>query len=331
MTESGSRTIRVLIVEDAMDQAMLLRAMLTSTELYEVAWAQDGDRALSMFADAEFDVVLTDLNLPGLDGFDLTREIKRTSKTPVVAITGYTHQSYIESAYRAGADGLINKPFDRDELLNKLRELLPDLHPRESEGLKVIAIGALAGDIEAGCGGTLAQFQAAGAEVMVFLVHPGSPQEAACARAAAETMGARVLAGPDIPLQDDAAAAERQLLMERVIREFNPQFAFVPSLGDDTPDRREAHRLCRVAAEGVPNVMAYMTGTTTLEFRPTVFRRIGPVLGRKLEVMKALAPIAKARPDLASDFVRANAHYWGRFAAFGLAEPFEVLRGDSPQ
>ncbi len=331
MSDSSNRPIRVLIVEDAMDQAMLLRAMLTSTELFEVVWAQDGDRALAMFGEGEYDVVLTDLNLPGMDGFDLTREIKRTSKVPVVAITGYTNQSYIESAYRAGADGLINKPFDRDELLTKLRALLPDLHPKAAEGLKVVAIGALAGDVEAGCGGTLAHFQAAGAEVLIFLVNPGSPDEAACSRASAESLGARVLAGPDVPREDDASVSERQLLMERVIREFNPQFAFVPALGDEVPARRETHRLCRVAAEGVPNVMAYMTGTTTLEFRPTVFRRIGPVLTRKLDCIKTFVPLVKQRPDLGSDFVRANAYYWGRFAGFGMAEPFEVLRGDSPR
>lgn len=324
MTSTGPRTIRILIVEDSVDQAMFLRGMLESTGWYDVDWAQDGARAVQLFGEQEYDVVLTDLNLPGMDGFDLTREIKRTSTVPVIAVTGYTHQSYFESAYRAGADALVQKPVERDELVGRLREFLPELHPARSEGVRVFALEALPGDAIGGCGGALLRHIDEGAEVLIFLLSPGDAAQLEAGRAAADRLGARIIVGPDEPTDDDAMV-ERQLLLERVIREFDPHFAYVPSLGDDRPVRREAHRLSRVAVNGVKTVMAYATGSTTLEFRPTTFRDIAQVVPRKVAALDHFARFGADRPDLSLRFAQAQARYWGRFAGFGEVEPFEVL------
>lgn len=312
--------IRILIVEDAIDQAMFLRAMLESTDLFEVAWAQDGGRALQMYADDEYDFVLTDLNLPGMDGFDLTRELKRISKVPVLAVTGYTHQSYFESAYRAGVDALLNKPVDRDELIGRLQELRPELFPAADAGVRVFALAAHPGDAIYGCGGTLARHVNDGAEAMILVLHPGDAALAAAARAAADTLGARVIVPPQ---GDDEDPAQRQLLLERIIRDLDPDFAYVPSLGDDQPDRREAHRIARGALSDVKTVLHYATATTTLDFRPSAFRDVSGVMTRKMTALDHFSDFVGTRPELSSRFAQASARWWGRFAKFGEVEPFE--------
>ena len=89
LTERPGR-VQVLLVEDALDQALFLRAML-DPEIYEVTHAQDGQRAWDAFLDGDFEVVISDLNLPALDGFDLCRRIKaQRIPTPVVAVTGFS-------------------------------------------------------------------------------------------------------------------------------------------------------------------------------------------------------------------------------------------------
>ena len=320
-----NRKIRILIVEDAIDQAMFLRAMLESTELYEVEWAQDGGRALQMFEDHEFDAVLTDLNLPGMDGFDLTRELKRISKVPIIAVTGYTHQSYFESAYRAGADALLNKPVSQDEVVARLRDLLPDLHPSEADGVRVFALGAFPGDAVAALGGTLARHADDGAEVMIYVLRNPGEEHAAAARSAAELLGARVIvAPPDAP---DRTATERQMLLERVVNDFDPHFAYVPSLADDNVDRREAHRLSKEVFPATAKVLGYATATTTLDFRPTAYRDIEMVMPRKIAALDAFGSLLAQRPDLSPLYTQATARWWGRFRKFGEVEPFELISG----
>ena len=316
----GTSPIRILIVEDAIDQAMFLRAMLESTELYEVDWAQDGGRALQMYSEGEYHFVLTDLNLPGMDGFDLTRELKRISDVPVLAITGYTHQSYFESAYRAGVDALINKPVDRDELLGRLQELRPDLYPAADAGLRVFALAAHPGDAIAGCGGTLARHIDDGAEVMILVLSDDGAGLAAASRAAADALGARLISAPHGEAGD---ANARQLLLERIVRDLDPNFAYVPSLGDDDVDRREAHRISRGALAGVSTILHYATSTTTLDFRPTAFRDISQVMPRKVAALDQFAEFFGTRPELSPRFAQATARWWGRFARFGEVEPFE--------
>ena len=76
--------IRVLLVEDALDQALLVRAMLGGG-LYDVTHTQDGMHGVELFGSKDFEIVITDLNLPGMDGFDLTRELKRRRPELLIA------------------------------------------------------------------------------------------------------------------------------------------------------------------------------------------------------------------------------------------------------
>jgi len=317
----SSGPLRVLVVEDAMDQALLLRSVLESHG-YRVQTAQDGSRALEMYDAGEFDLVVTDLNLPGMDGFDLTKQLKKPHRNPsVIAVTAYQHQTYIESAYRAGVDHLLHKPLDPEELLERIREYFPELHPKDEGPRPVLAIAARPGDATFGCGGTLVRYRETGHEVLIYTLDRGPHGDVgeACARVAAEALGARILFADG----DADSVIERQLLLERVIKEFDPAVAYIPSRADDDPDRREAHRLSLSGVADVPNVRGYLTATSTLGFKPEVFEIVSTQMTDKLNAVLAYADLGEI--PLTGRFVQSAARWWGRFKDFAEVEPFETL------
>lgn len=332
MTDESAETMRpiqVLLVEDALDQALLVRALLGDS-LYEVTHVQDGMRGLELFRKRPFDVVLTDLNLPGMDGFDLTRELKRQRPdVPVLAATGYTAQGYADSAYRAGVDAVLRKPLGQDELLGRLRELLPELHPEPEEPPNVFALGARPGDVTMGCGGTVAFHRAQGHDVLIFILDSGSREsglDVRAAREAAERLGARVILADPTGSEDDLT--ERQLLLGRIVRELDPDVAYIPSMADHDPYRKEAHRLGRTVLSGTRAVLAYGTPTATFDFRPSFFKPIQRYMTQKLEALEAFYGGTTVPRELSGRFATASARYWGRMADFGEVEPFEVIKGE---
>ena len=141
--------LEVLLVEDSIEEVYLVRGLLDKTDLFQVTTSQDGDQAARLIKEHEFQLVITDLNLPGKDGYELIRLVKETSPdVPVIATTGYTAPHYHEQAYRTGADDLAVKPLDRDDFLKKVLAAVgmeAELAPRTSV---VLAIGALPGDVE---------------------------------------------------------------------------------------------------------------------------------------------------------------------------------------
>jgi DNA-binding NtrC family response regulator len=112
MTASGCA---ILIVDDKENMRALLRDILIAQ--HQVALAADGDEALSQLELREFDIVLTDVRMPGLDGFQLVQLIKkRWPTTEVVMITAYASISAAVEAMRQGAYDYIKKPFDPDDV-----------------------------------------------------------------------------------------------------------------------------------------------------------------------------------------------------------------------
>jgi CheY-like chemotaxis protein len=323
------KTFQILLVEDAPDEAYLLSALVKRSGPFEVTLAQDGLMALELARSGDFDLLITDLNLPGLDGFELTREVKRLfPELPVLAATGYTNPAYVEGAYRAGADALLMKPLDEDDLAARLRELLPTWEARGEGPPAVFALGARPGDVEFGCAGSLAAHRSAGHDVVVFVLARGREEEGLGldqARAAAEALDVRTIVADATPAGSDIA--EQQLLLERVVRDLEPRWAYVPTLGDDDVLRREAHRLSRTALGDVPGVLAYASATATLDFHPEAFRDVTRWMEAKLAGCAPFGGHPESRAELSPEFIDAHARYWGRFRGYTRVEPFEILKG----
>jgi signal transduction histidine kinase len=124
---------RVLAVEDSPTQARLLRLILEA-EGFAVEVAADGQAALARMAAAAppFDIVVSDVLMPGLTGFELCRAIKADPalcETPVVLVTTLRDPSEIVQALEVGADSFIRKPYEPDALVARLRSLLAERPP----------------------------------------------------------------------------------------------------------------------------------------------------------------------------------------------------------
>ena len=119
--------MKILYVEDNDDNVFMLKRRLTRAG-YSVVVATDGAQGVAMAASERPDLVLMDLSLPVLDGWEATRRIKTASETrhiPVIALTAHAMSGDEEKARAAGCDDFDTKPVELDRLLAKIRALVP--------------------------------------------------------------------------------------------------------------------------------------------------------------------------------------------------------------
>ena len=117
---------RVLVVEDQDDNRRIIRDLLTSNG-FELIEAETGDEGVAVAAREKPDLILMDIQLPGLDGYEATRRIRANpdlKKTPVIAVTSYALSGDDKKAFAAGCNGYVTKPFSPRQLLDKIREYL---------------------------------------------------------------------------------------------------------------------------------------------------------------------------------------------------------------
>lgn len=118
---SGSR---ILVVEDEETLAVGIEYNLKE-EGYDVAWAQNGRQALELFDNRTFDLIILDIMLPFVDGFDVAREIrKNTPQVPILMLTARTEVKDRVKGLETGADDYLTKPFHLEELLARIKSLL---------------------------------------------------------------------------------------------------------------------------------------------------------------------------------------------------------------
>ena len=122
---------RILLVEDnEMNRDMLSRRLIRRG--YEVAIAVDGEQGVAMARSEAPALILMDMSLPGLDGWEATRRIKaapETQRIPVIALTAHAMSGDREKAIGAGCDDFDTKPVDFERLLGKIERLLAPLSP----------------------------------------------------------------------------------------------------------------------------------------------------------------------------------------------------------
>jgi DNA-binding response OmpR family regulator len=136
VTDADNLIGRVLVVEDDDDIADVLRRSLRQ-EGHEVRTAGDGEEALSMAAEFVPDLVVLDLGLPKLDGVDVCRKLRAAGDVPILILTARTDTGDRVEGLDAGADDYLVKPFERAELLARMRALLRRRPPRGTASLTV--------------------------------------------------------------------------------------------------------------------------------------------------------------------------------------------------
>ncbi|UCF92866.1 MAG: response regulator [Desulfobacterales bacterium] len=116
----------ILIVDDEVKNIRLLKAMLTPGD-YLISEAVNGEDALQAVAQVRPDLILLDIMMPGIDGFEVCRRLKQDDQTkmiPIVMVTALREKEHRVSAMELGADDFLSKPVDRTELLVRVKSLL---------------------------------------------------------------------------------------------------------------------------------------------------------------------------------------------------------------
>jgi DNA-binding response OmpR family regulator len=115
---------RILLVEDDPNFGTVLKDYLSLND-YKVTHAKDGLEGLIMFKNDDFDLCILDVMMPRKDGFSLAKDIRAANKdVPIIFLTAKTMKEDVLKGYQAGADDYLNKPFDSEVLLLKIKAIL---------------------------------------------------------------------------------------------------------------------------------------------------------------------------------------------------------------
>jgi DNA-binding response OmpR family regulator len=329
LTSDSPTTTRVLYVEDAFDQALLVKAFFNALPGFTVIHAQDGDQAIKLIKSQSWDILVTDLNLPGTDGFTVIRTLREQSPSvPVLVTTGYTQAHYEEQALRAGADQVMIKPLSQNDFVSRVWSMIERSQTPDETGEEVIlTLEGRLGDGEMGCGGTMMRAAERGATVVIIPIIRNEA-DASAAELKAASISASILGiefRVDRTLFGDQAAQKD--LIERTINELRPSAVYLPCPDDRDPSRRDASSIGNAAAAEIGTVFGYETASTGLDFLPSHFVDVRAQMVMKMEALSAYQSVGAARVDLRPRMAQAYARYWGRFRDFTEVEAFQQIRG----
>ena len=131
---------RILVVDDEPQITRVLRTSLSSHG-YDIRVANDGETALEIMKDWTPDLIITDLSMPNMDGLELCRRLRPSSRVPVVVLSVRGEERTKVQALDAGADDYVTKPFSMEELLARVRANLRRAPAAESDLPSVIEVG----------------------------------------------------------------------------------------------------------------------------------------------------------------------------------------------
>ena len=135
---------RILVVDDDQATAEVVR-IVQRGKGFEVATSPDGASALETFPRLRPDLVLLDLMLPGMDGIEVCRRLRRESDVPIIMLTARSDTADVVEGLEAGADDYLTKPFEPDELVARIKARVRRVDPPTTETL---AIGDLQIDVD---------------------------------------------------------------------------------------------------------------------------------------------------------------------------------------
>jgi len=322
---------RVLVVEDDPDALILLRLILDWAPGLDCTYLSDPREALALLASPRWDVLVTDMQMPGLDGLALAAAARRTDPLlPVLLMTAHPSMEVAVLAVRGAVTDFLTKPLNAAEVLAAVERAATS---RRASQRRILAVGAHPDDVEIGAGGTLAQHAARGDAVTIVTLSPGHVGGDADLRReeAAESafrMGARLILGDleDTRIPENGPTID---LLETVVGEVRPDVLYVHSRHDVHQDHRAVHAATMVASRGVPRVLCYQSPSATIDFRPSSFVSIETEMSAKLAAIAAFETQVATRDYLDFEVIESTARYWGRFAHTRFAEPFEVIRDAS--
>jgi len=324
----------VLVVEDDADVALYTKTVLEKRGGCVVITLDSPAAARETVASFKPDVVVTDIEMPGMTGLQLMALLRADEPDlPVIVMTAHVSVEYAVGALRAQADEFLTKPVSAIDLVSAVNRLAADgranrevARPREF----VLAIGAHPDDVEIGVGGILAAHRAAGDSVTILTLSRGAKGGDATDRqhealASAELLGARLFL-EDLIDTEITNGGSTVAIMERVVNEVKPTIVYTHSAHDRHQDHRAVHEAALVATRAVRTVACFQSPSSTVDFRPSRFVSIDGFTDQKLALLQCFASQATIRNYLEPDFVLATSRYWSRYGGGTNVEPLEVIR-----
>ncbi len=323
---------RALVLEDDPDAAEFLHIVLEQHAGMRVDVVGTTDRALEALGANTYDVLVTDIQLPGRSGLEVLPEVRRLDPVmSVIVVTAFATVDNAVGALREAADEFLVKPVSATVLAERAVELATRSRERRAGSRqRVLAVGAHPDDVEIGIGATLAAHAAAGDEIVILTLSGGAVGGAtptvrhAEAAAAAAVVGARLvhLDFPDTHLDPASGVITA---VEELVGEVRPDRIYTHGVHDRHQDHRAVHDAVEIAARQVPSVWCFQSPSSTVAFAPTRFVDVDGFIETKLQMLAAYTSQAH-REYMQPDIVRATARYWGRFSPAREVEPLETVR-----
>ena len=335
VSEPARERGRILLIDDDPALGGYLSRVLRSRGGFYVTHELDSTGALHRIETEEWDLLITDIELPGMSGLELLDRVRcLVPGLPVAVLTGHPSVDYAVTALRNSAAEFMQKPIAADDLVAKATELVEAGRKARAEGREIVlAIGAHPDDVEIGAGGTLLAHRAAGDTVAILTLSRGArggdqAMRAREAQEAADVIGARLFLDDleDTRIQEGDPTIG---VIDAVITDLQPTVVYTHSVHDVHQDHRNVHRAAMVAARRVGRVYCFQSPSATIDFRPTHFVAINEHLGRKLKAIETFGSQYTVRDYMEPDLIASTARYWSRYGAGNHAEPFETIRDRS--
>jgi LmbE family N-acetylglucosaminyl deacetylase/CheY-like chemotaxis protein len=327
---------RILVVDDDAVSGRFIARMLAERGGFEVEHLADPGEALHQASSQPWDLVLTDVEMPGMTGLELLQTLRKVAPgLPVVVITGHASVDYAVTALRDHADEFLQKSMPPEELIEAVSQALAKGRAaRLAARQAVLAIGAHPDDVEIGAAGALLVHRAMGHEVSILTLSRGARGGTEATRAGESEMAALAM-GATLFLEDlkdtDISEGDPTIsAISRVVQTVRPTVIYTHSQHDVHQDHRNVYRAAMVAARKVQRVYCFQSPSATVDFRPTRFVTIDDQIDRKLLAIQTFASQAEIRGYLDPDLIQSTARYWSRFGDGRYAEAFEVIR-EAPQ
>jgi LmbE family N-acetylglucosaminyl deacetylase len=330
---------RILVIDDDPVFGRWAIQLLRAEGRVEARYVTDAAAGLRQLEDGPWDLVLTDLEMPGMGGLELLERIGELEPDlPVAIITGHATVDRAVTAFRKSAAEFIQKPISATDFMIAIRALMQrGRETRTAQREIVLAVGAHPDDVEIGAGGTLLAHKSAGDSVAILTLTSGAwagsqVRRRRAAEQAAQVIGARLFLG-DLDGGTVAEGDPTIAVIDEVIARVRPTVLYTHSMHDVHQDHRNTHRAAVMAARAVGRVYCFQSASATVDFRPTHFSVIDSHVSRKLAAIDSFAaqPEQPEQPDyLQPDLIVSTARYWSRFCGGSLAEPFEAVRDRAP-
>lgn len=323
---------KVLIIEDDLNYGDLLCRWLEVDGNFQTVLLADALQGLEVATTETWDLIISDINLPHTNGFEFVQEYKNVKpETPILLMTATESVEYAIKAIQIKVDDFLIKPFKRSQFVEKAKELIlkKEIEKRKT-GKTILTIGAHPDDIEIGCGGTLLQHVSNGDHINILTLTNGAVGGEIALRkeeseTAARMLNAKLFWGN---LQDTKISdgTETIKIIQNVINITNPDVIYTHTKNDNHQDHRNTHFATIVAGRKVENVFCYLTPSSTIDFRPTLFSEIDEFVSKKIEIIKCFQTQTEKCAYLSEEMIASTSVFWGRFANYKKVEPFEIVK-----